>query len=461
MSYSVDIPTLQAVPAAIPSVRDFLLQYSREFARSPCLPEETIRSLSGAVESIVAHLVDILPGTLLNVRLVLNRVGIIAEISFQAPADSTLLPLLQYPAWSAVLVHRTESAHAHSEPCFPATLFRYTYENGRILLCLRQDRPYSSYAPRALEHRALVGQLRLASHLIPKHHSGPAPKLGRQIESALLLQACCAAHSLYPVAALPAVLRTPEKVVDLVMDGTLECIVAVDEESHAACDERACGLLLWKHTPDGNAVFFGPYIFTQERDAVSRSLLRELLSRAADSNVRAVFSEIATEDLVTDGLHRLAVLPVVLANNLYAEHVVWYRSVRTVADKTVFAQSNMVHFLEHAYELLELKREVLLVQGQNDCEAHSIFTVRLSKDTSTAIIFPTINGADMALNLRRHVQTLLAADFQNIFAYLDIGRTWCAARSDMLIACGFQARYILPDSGQGDILVWQYESFFD
>ncbi|MGE4292013.1 MAG: hypothetical protein AB7E32_07380 [Desulfovibrio sp.] len=422
------------------------------------LPPEKALVLTMAVEEVVAHLALAAPGERLEMRLVPGCTGVAVEFLFRADAaDLSALNLTGGGLGGGLGGGPGCGAEDNEQDALTDPLegmglvlasrltdsFSISLEGRLIRLRLRLDRPYAEAVPNPVPEgdgrRDARGDLRML----------PEPEPG------LLREACVQALSLYPAHELPSWLRMPGRFADKVAGGELECAVAVDQGG------GLCGLLLWSHPSEQSVAFCGPYVFARERETTARALVREMINRVARTRALGIFSEIASSDLPDGEFERLAVVPALLPDGSALERTVWYRHLREDMGCSVWAHPEMVHFLERSYENLVLMREIRAVHAFQEPggrrPAHSVFAVRLRRETSEAVLTPMLDGEDAAENLRRHVFVLRGEGLRNIFVQLDLASEWRAALAGPLLNCGFQPRLVLPHAGQADVAVLQYD----
>ena len=86
----------------------------------------------------------------------------------------------------------------------------------------------------------------------------------------------------------------------------------------------------------------------------------------------------------------------------------------------------------------------------------SVLAVELEYPRSLAIIRPLCAGKDMAANLTAHLDLLRGEGIDNFIVELNTGLGEDTAFADALAETGFVPRLLIPDAGQGDLVVYDH-----
>jgi hypothetical protein len=113
-------------------------------------------------------------------------------------------------------------------------------------------------------------------------------------------------------------------------------------------------------------------------------------------------------------------------------------------------------FLHARYDGLVLPREILtsIWEGERR-DTHSALTVRFDRPAQIVRLRPAWDGEDAARNIADHVRVLTDEGFANIFFEMDLGRPWQCLMTPALLERGFAPALLLPNAGEGDVVVFQ------
>lgn len=266
-----------------------------------------------------------------------------------------------------------------------------------------------------------------------------------------LFEACSAIAGLYPAHVVPVWCASPGRTSDLVRAGELFAIEARD------ATDRLCGIIFWKLRSEQSVTFFGPYDFSED-GSVAEGLINALLRAVGRSRARNVFSSLATQPLSDHGFELLAELPYLLADSSDpVRHAVWGRMLQEDFGAAVWAHDDFADFLRGRYDALEMARELRPVRDFGEAVPKaSVIGARLTPGMSEAFLHPELNGADIGDNLARHVTSLSASGYRNIFFEIDLAKGWHAALGGPLRRCGFRPALLLPRGGQSDTLIFRH-----
>jgi hypothetical protein len=128
----------------------------------------------------------------------------------------------------------------------------------------------------------------------------------------------------------------------------------------------------------------------------------------------------------------------------------------------VWAHPDMVPFLKDTYERLFLVRTIQPYSHSGQQRpARSLFGTSLDQSNGQAMLWPMLDGIDIAENIRRHVLLLTAEGFDRILFSLDLSESWQAAMGGILMNQGFSPAYVLPYAGHSDQVMFQYAATAD
>ncbi len=275
-------------------------------------------------------------------------------------------------------------------------------------------------------------------------------------DAARLSQAAALALAAYPAWHCPGSFQTPGKFADMVADGQVACVTAVDAAG------RTAGLLTWSPCSDQALFFSGPFVFAPPDAAkdVARLLVEGFLQAVARDKYCLVLSFRATDDAPLGAFESLGCLEFCRAGACFPQPVL-FRQLREDAGLAVWSRPLLDGFLRQAYDRLAMPRDILPVDAPSGRQRQeSLLGTTLDRRKDLGELRPFLDGADMAANLAAHVRALRQKGIGNILYYMDLSRPWEAALADDLIQAGFSPRVVLPHGGSGDLVVWQHDAAY-
>jgi hypothetical protein len=420
---------IQADAAWVPLAQAAAENGAKVFRLSPA---KTLRLVMG-VEELLLYLADTFPEKAICITIREGSTFISAEAEFESvETDLSALNI-------ATTVGADEQGMSAAMPLLLASkmtdAFHVERLKGKTKISLTVDRVYPEAEVPALVRRDVHGQVSIV----------PAS------EPAMVLDACTAARGIYPAHQVPIWFKTPGKVADMVAAGEINILLAVDTSG------ATCGMICWETVSEGSAAFFGPYSFSEDA-TISARLAEEMTVALGRTAAKIVFSNIATEDMSRHGFEPLGEVRYHAADGNGASVLpVWFRQLREDFGATVWAHEDFVPYLKKKYDEHVLMRDIRPTgdMGERVADA-SVFSARLSRELSEAVLRPMLNGTDNAPNLQRHVNALRTEGFKNIFFYVDLSSGWQAALGGDLLANGFVPTLLLPHGGQSDLVMFQY-----
>jgi hypothetical protein len=267
----------------------------------------------------------------------------------------------------------------------------------------------------------------------------------------------------------PSRYRCPAKVADMAASGDYHAIVATGGGGAPASAGRAPegrvkrvardigGGLLWRPVGKGMVEFFGPYIFdTLQGKKIAAGLADHFLGQVAKTNATFAATSYATPDLPAGYFELLGEIEYRLPGGGVRPCPFFYRQLHEDMGSQVWSHPDLVPFLRARYDGLVLPREILTSTWEGERrDAHSALTVRFDRSARTARLRPAWDGEDAARNIADHVRVLTDEGFANIFFEMDLGQPWQCLMTPALLENGFAPALLLPDAGDGDVVVLQ------
>lgn len=281
----------------------------------------------------------------------------------------------------------------------------------------------------------------------------PPFRIIRDPDAARLSQAAALAMGAYPSWQCPASFQTPERFADLVADGQVACVCAVDAAG------QTVGLLTWAPCSEQALLFSGPFVFApgETRGAAAGILVDAFLQAVARERHAIVLSFRTTADLPPGYFEPLGALQAP-ADHGCGQQTVLFRHLLEDTGQAAWCSPRIEGFLRQAYDRLAMPRDLLPVAEPTGRPRHeSLLGTTLDRGRNLAELRPFLDGEDMAANLSAHVAAIRDKGIGRILYYMDLARPWEAALAGDLFRSGFTPKVVLPHAGQGDMVVWQHD----
>ncbi len=303
----------------------------------------------------------------------------------------------------------------------------------RVAIFVTRDRDYPSAGPVPLPPPGAAGAVRLAD---------PSPDDLRHFAAMTV-----ASGSPF----IPSFLARPGMAADMLGAGHLHGVLALKGDWIA-------GGVLWRPLTGTCIELYGPYLFSDDPDdAILTMLLDEAIGRISRSSYLGLMrrqGELPGHERFFDFLGELEMT----GTSGNAAHATYYfRQLREESGGVVYCSGPLTPFLEGEYERLCLPRQVRESNGDiSRLRDASVLAVELEYPRSLAIIRPLCAGKDMTANLSAHLDLLAGEGIANFIVELDTGRGEETAFAAALEETGFVPRLLIPDAGQGDLVIYDH-----
>ena len=303
----------------------------------------------------------------------------------------------------------------------------------RVALRMTRDRDYPPAGAVALPPSGAAGTLRL---------SDPSPDDLRHF-------AAMAAASDSPF--IPPFLSRPGMAADMLDAGHLNAILVTR-------GDWITGGLLWRPLTDSCLELYGPYLFSDDPDdRMLTLLLDEAVGRISRANCRGFVRRqgvLAGHERFFDFLGELEFVGV---SGAAAHNTYYYRQLKEESGGVVYCSGALAAFLGEQYDRLCLPRQVREAShDRTRLRDASVLAVELEYARSLAIIRPLCAGKDMAANLTAHLDLLRGEGINNFLVEINTGRSEDTAFATALEETGFVPRLLIPDAGQGDLVIYDH-----
>lgn len=250
---------------------------------------------------------------------------------------------------------------------------------------------------------------------------------------------------------IPPFLARPGMAADMLAAGHLHAILALD-------GDWIVGGVLWRPLTDSCLELYGPYLFAEDpHDRVLILLLDEAVGRISRSRFRGMVRRqgaLAAHERFFDFLGELALTGI---SGAAAHCTYYYRQLQEESGGVVYCSGTLADFLRQQYDRLCLPRQLReSTPDLNRLRPFSVLAVELEYPRSLAIIRPLCAGRDMGGNLTAHLELLQNQGINNFLVEINTGRSEDTAFTDALQATGFVPRLLIPDAGQGDLVIYDH-----
>ena len=170
-------------------------------------------------------------------------------------------------------------------------------------------------------------------------------------------------------------------------------------------------------------------------------------------------SRYAENALLTSYFEKLGSTSVYKVGEMTSRKDAYYRQINEDSGSRVWAHPDIEGFLQEFYQGLFLPREIRLVLSQGEEQnQESVFTTEIDRGREQVTIRPLVFGEDAEHNLTQHINSLQKEKLFNIFLEMDLGKAWQPSLTPYLLSSGFKPCLLLPYAGDGDLLIFQFES---
>jgi len=224
---------------------------------------------------------------------------------------------------------------------------------------------------------------------------------------------------------------------DNIAAGELETVFLTDKNGNCA------GGAVWQKTY-GIAVLMVFALFTDDINAKDM-LLDAFKEKIAESKADYVITELRYSEVIADYFDT-------------GDEKYRYKSLVKQKRQISYIKPDLMPLIKKACKDFELSRDIRQINyNYSFIEPHSVLTARVDADASEAVLSVMWFGDDLKSNIIRHITALKKLGIETVYFTLNAGIYEEMAVSDLICACGFEAKYLLPYSGErGDTVVFVY-----
>lgn len=288
---------------------------------------------------------------------------------------------------------------------------------------------------------------------LPEADPAPPPDGYRLIEnpSSEVFQYALLQLQAHGIAPLPSCFRNPLLAADMLAAGDMDATLACN--AGGAVLGMACRRWMSPRCVE----LLGPYLLIDGDigETIRTELVEDSLGRAARTQAVGMICRHTQQAFTRHLFDTLGTIPETQADGITTLRPVYYRLLREDDGRTVYADSILKPFLEAAWERLTLPRILRrLPHSGGRGSVHSVLEVEFERDASRCTLRLLQIGKDLEDNVKDHLRILRQEGIRNIVYEMDLGNTADAAQASVLVASGFRPRLLIPDGGQGDLLLF-------
>lgn len=249
---------------------------------------------------------------------------------------------------------------------------------------------------------------------------------------------------------VPPFLARPAMAADMLAAGHLNALLALNSD-------WIVGGLLWRPLTEQCSELYGPYLFTPDPDErVLTMLMDEAIGRISHSRSRGVLRRqgpLRDHERFFDFLGDLELAG---TGGETSRCSYYYRQLREENGGVVYCGPRLASFLGDQYDRLCLPRQLRESSDDQQRRDASVLAVELDCPRGLATLRPLCAGRDMADNLAAHLRLLGDEGISTFIVEINTGRGEETVFADALEQTGFVPRLLVPDAGQGDLVVYQH-----
>ena len=217
------------------------------------------------------------------------------------------------------------------------------------------------------------------------------------------------------------------------------------------------GAVFWHLLGENTVECFGPYIFNQDPASnISEELMEGCISAVGRTPSVGIINLQPTPEFPRHHFELLGTLDDYAPDGSCVTTEAWFRLMNEDTGSTVWVHPGLEAFVRRQYAGLVLPREIRVDRPSGEAlPRHSVLSAEFNRLQGYVTLEPIWPGEDAEENIERHVRLMESEKILNIHFIVDLGEAWQTVFVPGLLARGFEPRFILPNAGKADLVVFQ------
>jgi hypothetical protein len=243
-------------------------------------------------------------------------------------------------------------------------------------------------------------------------------------------------------------------VVDMVEAGRYGAALAVDAEG------RLGGGIFWYWASRKTVECYGPYLFGQEPGSpMSEQLMEACIGAIAKTDAWGLVCPYPVPDLPRQQFEVLGTMTLFDEKGEGTPLTAHFRQMQEDLGTVSWCHPELEPFLRREYGRLALPRDLQSVLDLGETrKPHSVLSAEFDRPQGMVTLTPLHPGKDAFQNLERHMKLFLEESLHTVLFVMDLGVKWHSDFAPALSRNGFTPRMVIPYGGEGDLVLFQWES---
>jgi len=249
----------------------------------------------------------------------------------------------------------------------------------------------------------------------------------------------------------PSFLNYPGKLADMAAAGDCHVLTALNRK------REVVGGIVFGHRTEKTVWCCGPYVFPRTGQAeIAQNLLEACIAKVARTKALGLLSISGLPEGLRRDFEPLGALTFRPEEGPPVQRSFFYRHLHEDPVCEVWAHTDLADHLRREYGRLVLAREIRILSDMGEARSgRSLFSAEIDGERSEVVLRPLLPGADLPVNVERHVRFLRDERYRNLLFELDLGISWHAELVPALLRSGFRPAILLPFAGQSDLVIFE------
>jgi hypothetical protein len=249
----------------------------------------------------------------------------------------------------------------------------------------------------------------------------------------------------------PSFLNYPGKLADMAAAGDCHVLTALNRK------KEVVGGIVFGHRTEKTVWCCGPYVFSRTGQAeIAETLLEACIAKVARTKALGLLSISGLPEGLRRDFEPLGDLTFRPEEGSPVQRSFFYRHLHEDPVCEVWAHADLADHLRREYGRLVLAREIRILSDMGEARSgRSLFSAEIDGERSEVVLRPLLPGADLPVNVERHVRLLRDERYRNLLFELDLGISWHAELVPALLRSGFRPAILLPFAGQSDLVIFE------